>query len=139
MSSAPAGPRCPRCHRPLAAWRLDHCVYCGEAFPVDLKAGFTAPEALKWVERPAIPTDAAKQLELMKFLPGGPKTATRSRPALLLAGAISIIAFSVVFILLFLVLRRSIPSGAGIVLFVGVGFLAYLAWVFLRASRRGIR
>src|SRR5678816_4842395 len=96
-------------------------------------------DRLKWVERPAIPTDAAKQLELMKFLPGGTKTATRSRPALLLAGAISIIAFSVVFVLLFLVLRRSMPAGAGIVLFVGVGFLAYLAWVFLRASRRGIR
>jgi hypothetical protein len=139
MSSATPGPRCPRCRRAIAAWRLQHCVYCGETFPPDLKEGHAEPEALKWVERPGIPTDAAKQLELMKFLPGGPKTATRSRPALLLAGAISIIAFSVVFVLLFLVLRRSMPSGAGIVLFIGVGFLAYLAWVFLRASRRGVR
>ena len=58
-----AGPRCPRCHRPLAAWRLEHCVYCGEAFPAELKQGFEEPEALKWVERPALPADLNKKLE----------------------------------------------------------------------------
>ena len=69
MSSATPGPRCPRCRRAIAAWRLQHCVYCGETFPPDFKDGHAEPEALKWVERPAIPTDAAKQLELMKFPP----------------------------------------------------------------------
>jgi len=44
-------------------------VYCGETFPPDLKEGFQEPEALKWVERPAIPIDAARQLEVMKVLP----------------------------------------------------------------------
>ena len=95
MSSAPAGPRCPRCHRPLAAWRLDHCVYCGEAFPADLKAGFTAPEALKWVERPALPADVSKKLEMMKVVPSqGPR---KSRSFLAIAGVVSIPIFGAIF------------------------------------------
>ena len=69
MSAPTAGPRCPKCRRPLAAWRLDHCVYCGEAFPAELKQGHEAPDGLKWVERPALPTDLSKKLELMKVVP----------------------------------------------------------------------
>lgn len=138
MSSATPGPRCPRCHRPIAAWQLQHCIYCGESFPPDLKEGHAEPEALKWVNRPAISTDAAKQLELMKYFPGERKAAARSRPVLVL-GAISIIAFTVIFVLLFLVLRRSMPSAGGIVVVLGGGFLGYLAWAFLRAYRRGGR
>jgi hypothetical protein len=138
MSSTPPGPSCPRCHRPIAAWRLSHCVYCGESFPPDLKEGHAEPEALKWVNRPAISSDAAKQLELMKYLPGEPKAATRSRPVLLL-GAFSIVAFTVIIVLLFLVIRRTMPSAGGIVLVLGGGFLAYLVWIFLRVYRRGGR
>jgi hypothetical protein len=138
MSSATPGPRCPRCHRPIAAWRLPHCVYCGENFPPDLKEGHAEPEALKWVDRPAISPDAAKQLELMKYLPGEPKAAPRSRPVLVL-GASSIVAFTIIVVVLFLIIRRSLPSAAGIVLVLGGGFLGYLSWVFLRLYRRGGR
>jgi hypothetical protein len=137
MSSATPGPRCPRCHRPIAAWRLPHCVYCGESFPPDFKEGHSEPEGLKWVERPAIPSDAAKQLELMKVLPMDQKKGGRSRPALLLAGGVSIGAFTLIFAILYVLLRRSAPSLAAFVLVIGAVFLGYLASVFLRAYRRG--
>jgi hypothetical protein len=137
MSSATPGPSCPRCRRPIAAWRLAHCVYCGESFPPDLKEGHSAPEGLKWVERPAIPSDAAKQLELMKVLPMEQKKGVRSRPALLLAGGVSIGAFTLIFALLYVLLRRSAPSLGAFVLVIGAIFLGYLASVFLRAYRRG--
>ena len=137
MSSATPGPRCPRCHRPIAAWRLPHCVYCGESFPPDFKEGHSEPEGLKWVERPAIPSDAAKQLELMKVLPMDQKKGGRSRPALLLAGGVSIGAFTLIFAILYVLLRRSAPSLAAFVLVMGTVFLGYLASVFLRAYRRG--
>jgi hypothetical protein len=50
MNGTPAGPKCPRCRRKLAAWRLDHCIYCGEKFPENIREGFTEPEALKFVD-----------------------------------------------------------------------------------------
>jgi hypothetical protein len=137
MSAETTGPRCPRCRRLIAAWRLAHCVYCGEPFPPDLKEGHAEPEALKWVERPSIPSDAAKQLELMKFFPGEVWKAPRSRPILIGIGAVSLVTFAVVFVLLYLLLRRSAPALGAFVLVLGAGFLAYLGWVFLRAYRRG--
>src|SRR5438046_10101183 len=91
MSSATPGPRCPRCRRPVAAWRLAHCVYCGESFPPDLKEGYEAPEALKWIERPAIPIDAARQLEVMKVLPWEGKK--KPKPALLLVEGLGVGVF----------------------------------------------
>ena len=136
MSSATPGPRCPRCHRAIAAWRLAHCIYCGETFPPDLKEGHSEPEALKWVERPAIPSDAAKQLELMKVLPMEANAKGFSQRTLFVAGAVSIAAFTIIFALLFVLLRRSAPSVAGIVLVIGAVFLGYLASVFLKAYRR---
>jgi undecaprenyl pyrophosphate phosphatase UppP len=102
-----------------------------------LKKGFSEPDALKWVQRPAIPVDAAKQLEMMKVLPWEPKKSTRSRSMLLAAGVISVVAFAVVFVLLYLILRRSMPSFGALVLTIGGGFVGYLVWVFLRAYRRG--
>ncbi len=134
MSSATPGPRCPRCHRPLAAWRLEHCVYCGETFPPDLKEGFEVPESLKFVERPAIPVDAARQLEMMKVLPWEPKKKPRS--FLIAAAGLSIVAFTVVFVLLYALLRRYMPTFGVLVLTIGAAFLAYLVWVFTRAYRR---
>jgi hypothetical protein len=135
MSSSTPGPRCPRCNRTLAAWRLAHCVYCGEAFPPGLKEGFQEPEALKWVERPAIPVDAARQLEVMKVLPWEAKK--KPRPALLLAAGVSFAAFATIFVLLFLLLRRYMPSISILVLVVGALVLGYLTTAFLRAYRRG--
>lgn len=135
MSSATPGPRCPRCSRPLAAWRLPHCVYCGETFPPDLKEGFEEPEAVKWIERPAIPSDAARQLELLKVLPWETRKKRPGR-ALLFAAGFSVAAFTGIFVLLFLMLRRQMPYLAAPVLLVGVVFIAYLVWIFRRAQRR---
>lgn len=137
MSTETPGPRCPRCNRPIAAWRLNHCVYCGETFPPDLKEGHGEPEALKWVDRPAIPADAQKQFELMKFLPGDAAKRPNSRRALALVGTVSIVAFGAIFVLLYLLLRRSAPSVSGLVLVLGAAFVGYLAFAFRRASRRG--
>ncbi|MDQ5857808.1 MAG: hypothetical protein M3542_05970 [Acidobacteriota bacterium] len=135
MSSATPGPRCPRCRRPLAAWRLPHCVYCGETFPADLKEGFDEPDAMKWIERPAIPQDAARQLELLKVLPWEPKKKRPGR-ALVFAAGFSVAAFTGIFVLLFQLLRRQMPSLAAPVVLVGIGFIGYLVWVFSRARRR---
>jgi hypothetical protein len=135
MSSSAPGPRCPRCNRTLAAWRLAHCVYCGETFPPGLKEGFQEPEALKWVDRPAIPIDAARQLEVMKILPWEAKK--KPSPALLLAAGFSFAVFATIFVLLFLVMRRSMPSIGILVLVAGAVFLGYLVTAFLRAYRGG--
>ena len=137
MSSSSPGPRCPRCNRTLAAWRLAHCVYCGEPFPPGLKEGFAEPEALKWVDRPAIPTDAARQLEVMKVLPW--EARKKPRPVLLLAAGFSFAVFATVFVLLFRVMQQSMPSLGILVLIVGAVFLGYVVTAFLRAYRRASR
>jgi len=69
MSSQPPLPSCPQCGRRIAAWKKDHCVYCGTTFPPDFKQGFAEPEALKWVDRPEISPDAERKLEMMKVVP----------------------------------------------------------------------
>lgn len=135
MSSATAGPRCPRCRRPIAAWRLPHCVYCGETFPPDLKEGHAEPEAVKWIERPALPQDAARQLELLKVLPWEGKKKPPGR-ALVFAAGLSVAAFTGIFFLLFLLLRRQMASLAVPAVLVGIVFIGYLVWVFSRAHRR---
>jgi hypothetical protein len=134
VSTPPAGPRCPRCRRPLAAWRLEHCVYCGEAFPPGLKDGFQEPEALKWIERPPLPADVSKKLELMKVVPiqGRKKT----RPMLAVAGLVSIPVFGAIFYLTFSLLRKLSPTAGLLVLAGGVGVLGYLVWIFARAARK---
>jgi len=133
MSTATPGPRCPRCRRPLAAWRLEHCVYCGESFPAELKQGFDAPEALKWVERPALPPDVSRKLEMMKIVPAGaPK---KSRSLVTVAGALSVPIFGAIFYLLYTLVRRLSPTTAILVLVGGAGFLAYLAWIGVRSSK----
>ncbi len=128
MSTPSAGPRCPRCRRPLAAWRLDHCVYCGEAFPAELKQGFEAPEALKWVERPALPPDASRKLEMMKVVPAGERK--KSRSVVAVAGVLSVPLFVAIFYLLYTMVRQLSPSTSLLVLVGGAGFVAYLAWIF---------
>lgn len=137
MSSSSPGPRCPRCNRALAAWRLAHCVYCGETFPADLKEGFQEPEALKFVERPGIPKDAARQLEVMKVLPF--EGARKPRPMLVAAAGFSFLLFATIFVLLYLLMQRTMPSIGILVLIVGGLFLGYLVTAFLRAYRRGSR
>ena len=123
--SSNTDPVCPKCRRPIAAWKMNHCVYCGEVFPPEWKAGLPEPESLKWVDRPEIPASAAKQLEMMKVIPmeGGKK----GRGVALLAG-LSIPIFAGLFSLIYRILGRYSATTANLILVVGVGFLAYLAW-----------
>lgn len=132
MSAETPGPLCPRCRRRIAAWKLDHCVYCGESFPPDLREGFAEPEALKWVERPGIPPDAARQLELMKVIPM--EKDAKPRSVLRLLTLISLPVFAVLFYLLYQILRRYSPAFSVLVLVGGAGFLAYLVWSSAQAS-----
>ena len=133
MSAPTAGPRCPKCRRPLAAWRLDHCVYCGEAFPAELKQGHEAPDGLKWVERPALPTDLSKKLELMKVVPI--ESGRKSRSLVTVIGLLSLPLFAAIFYLLYTMVRRMSPGTSLVVLLAGAGFVGYLAWIFARARK----
>ena len=133
MSAPTAGPRCPKCHRPLAAWRLDHCVYCGEAFPAELKQGHEAPDGLKWVERPSLPTDLSKKLELMKVVPI--EAGRKSRSVVTVIGLLSLPIFAAIFYLLYTMVRRLSPGTSLVILLAGAGFVAYLAWTFARARK----
>ena len=133
MSAPTAGPRCPKCRRPLAAWRLDHCVYCGEAFPAELKQGHEAPDGLKWVERPALPTDLSKKLELMKVVPI--ESGRKSRSLVTVIGLLSLPLFAAIFYLLYTMVRRMSPGTSVVVLLAGAGFVGYLAWIFARARK----
>ena len=133
MSAPTAGPRCPKCRRPLAAWRLDHCVYCGEAFPAELKQGHEAPDGLKWIERPALPTDLSKKLELMKVVPI--ESGRKSRSLVTVIGLLSLPIFAAIFYLLYTMVRRMSPGTSLVVLLAGAGFVGYLAWIFARARK----
>ena len=128
-----AGPRCPRCHRPLAAWRLSHCVYCGEAIPAELKQGFAEPEALKWVERPALPADVSKKLEMMRVVPMEAKKPARS--IITLAGIASVPIFVGVFYLTWVLLRRISPVSGFLIVGAGVMVIGYLIWTFAKARK----
>ena len=123
-SADSSGPLCPQCHRRIAAWRLDHCVYCGAVFPEDFREGFPAPDALKWVERPGLPADAARQLEMMKVIPIEKKGGS---PAMLL-GLLSVPVFAVLFYLLYRIVARYSAGSAMLVLVAGAGFIGYLFW-----------
>jgi hypothetical protein len=134
MSSQPPLPTCPQCGRRIAAWKKDHCVYCGAAFPAGLKDGFEEPEALKWVERPGIPPDAAKKLEMMKVVPLDGRPRSRSLPMLI--GVLSLPIFAVLFYLLSSLLRRYSAAASAAVLAAGVGFFGYLIWTLRRSAAR---
>jgi hypothetical protein len=134
MNKPPAGPLCPRCRRAVAAWRLDHCVYCGQVFPAGFRDGFEEPAALRWVERPDIPPEASRQLELMKIVPVEKTGAPRSLAVG--AGLLSLPIFAAIFYLLYRLVARSSSATAVLVLIAGVGFVGYLGWAFYRSSRR---
>lgn len=124
-----SGPVCPSCGRRIAAWRMEHCVYCGTAFPEGLKEGFSEPEALKWVERPVLPADAARQLELLKVLP-----LEKKRPAAAYLGLLVLPVFGVLFYLLYQLVLRYSPASGALVLIAGAGFFVYLVWTLLKRS-----
>jgi hypothetical protein len=133
MSSQPTLPACPNCGRPIAAWKKEHCIYCGAAFPPGFRDGFAEPEALKWVDRPAIPPDAARKLEMMKVVPLEGAARTRSLSAWI--ALLSLPVFAVLFYMLYRLVRQYMPAASGIVLVVEAGILGYFAWAFYRARR----
>ena len=133
MSSQPPLPACPECGRRTAAWKKDHCVYCGSVFPPGWRDGYEEPEALKWVERPGISPDAEKKLQMMKVVPLDNRQRTRSLPTLI--GLLSLPIFAVLFYLLSSLLRRYSGPAATMVLFAGVGFLGYLLWNLQKVRR----
>ncbi len=112
---------------------MDHCIYCGAPFPPDLKEGFTEPEALKWVDRPNLPPDAARQLEMMKVVPF--ETQRKRRSVLTWMAFLSIPVFAVIFYLLYEIVAHYVPSFAGLILVGGAGFLAYLAWSLKKSAK----
>ena len=134
MNKSPGGPLCPRCRRTIAAWRLDHCVYCGEKFPAGFRDGFAEPEALRWIERPGIPPEASRQLEMMKIVP---LERPGSRRSLAIgAGLLSLPVFGAVFYLLYRLVARASSSTAVLILIAGLGFLGYLAYSVFRTSNK---
>ena len=133
MSGAEPGPLCPKCRRRVAAWRLDHCVYCGEKFPDGFRDGFAEPAALRWIERPDVPPEASKQLEMMKVV--GFDRDAKSRPAGTWLALLSLPVFAVIFYLMYAVVSRRSPGTAVLVLLAGVVFVGYLGWSFFRGRR----
>jgi len=133
--SSTDGPRCPRCHRPLAAWRLNHCVYCGEPIPAELKQGFAEPEALKWVERPALPPDVNKKLEMMRFVPMETAKKSSSRSVITVVGIVSVPIFVGIFYLTWMLLRRISPVSGFLIVGAGVMVIGYLVWTFMKARK----
>ena len=102
-----------------------------------MKEGFQEPEALKWVDRPGIPKDAARQLEVMKVLPF--EGTRKPRPMLVAVAGFSFLLFATIFVLLYLLMRRTMPSIGILVVIAGALFLGYLVTAFLRAYRPGSR
>ena len=131
MSPEALAPLCPKCRRRVAAWKLDHCVYCGQAFPPDLKEGFAEPEALKWVERPAIPPDAARQLEMMKVVPM--ERDTRARSVVRGLALLSIPVVAVLFYMLWSVAGKFFSGW--LMAIVAAGVIGYLVWTLTRSAR----
>ncbi len=134
MNGTPAGPVCPRCRRKLAAWRLDHCVYCGEKFPENLREGFTEPEALKYVERPAVTPEAAKQLEMMKVVEIGAKPKAKT-PLVAALALLTLPVFAGIFYMLYRLVSRSFPSAGLLIVVAAFLFLGYIGWTVTKSAR----
>ena len=88
---------------------------------------------MKWVDRPAIPPDAARKLEMMKIVPLEGAARARALPAWI--GLLSLPVFAVLFYMLYRLVRQYMPGASGIVLAVEAGILGYLAFAFYRARR----
>jgi threonine/homoserine/homoserine lactone efflux protein len=87
------------------------------------------------VQRPTVPPEATRQLELMKVVDFDKEPQSRSVGAVF--GLLSLPIFAVVFFLLYRLVARTQPTAAVLILVAGLGFLGYLVWTFLRS--RGAR
>jgi hypothetical protein len=113
---------------------MNHCVYCGEAIPAELKAGFEEPEALKWVERPGLPADAHRQLEMMKVVPMEARKPVRNVGKIV--GLLSLPIFAVLIYLTYTLMKQLSPSASTLILVAGAGVLGYVAYTFVKASKK---
>jgi hypothetical protein len=113
---------------------MDHCVYCGEPIPPEVKQGFAEPEALKWVDRPALPADVSKKLELMRVVPME-TTKKASRSLITLVGFASVPIFVGIFYLTWMLLRRISPVSGFLIVGAGAMVIGYLVWTFLKARK----
>lgn len=136
MTQPTAGPRCPRCHRPLAAWRLGHCIYCGETIPPEVKAGFAEPEGLKWVDRPALPTDLSKKLEMMRVV--NTEAPRKTRVAWAVAAGVAFPLLIAIFYMAYKLLRQLSPVSSALVVIVGMGGVGYLVVAFLKSREKNV-
>jgi hypothetical protein len=113
---------------------MDHCVYCGESIPAELKQGFAEPEALKWVDRPALPADVHKKLEMMRVV--APMQGKKSpRSVITVVGVLSIPLFVGIFYLTWTLLRRVSPVSGLLIMGAGVMVIGYLVWTFVKARK----
>jgi hypothetical protein len=112
---------------------MNHCLYCGETLPQDLKEGHAPPEGLKWVERPDIPPDASKTLAMMKAVPS--VESGKPRSWIVVAGAVSVPVLAVLVYLVSTLARRVWPGSSGFVLVLGAAAIGYVGWSFWRGVR----
>ncbi|HEY1250803.1 MAG TPA: hypothetical protein VGH97_06410 [Thermoanaerobaculia bacterium] len=136
--TATGSPRCPRCHRALAAWRMGHCIYCGEAIPAELKAGFAEPDGLKFVERPPLPTDLSKKIEMMRIVNAEKAAPRKARVAWAVAAGVAFPLLIGIFYMAYSLLRQLSPISSALVIIVGMGGLGYLVVSFLKSREKGI-
>ncbi len=116
---------------------MGHCIYCGEAIPPELKAGFAEPEGLKWVERPPLPTDLSKKLEMMRIVPSeAPRK--KMKVAWAVAAGVAVPLLFVIFYLAYSLLRRLSPVSATLIVFVGIGAAGYFGYTFLKSREKGL-
>jgi hypothetical protein len=113
---------------------MNHCVYCGEAIPEELKAGFQEPEALKWVERPGLPADVHRQLEMMKVVPLEARKPARN--VIKIAGFVSIPIFGVLIYLTYTMMKQLSATTSTLILVAGAGVLGYLVYTFAKAAKK---
>lgn len=123
-------PRCTKCRRPVAAWKLDHCVYCGTALPPDFRETYPEPEGVRRAEPRELPPEAAKQLELMKVLPS--EKPSKSRTILFAMGLLTIPVFALLFYLMYKILSRFASGTSWIVGLAALAFFGYFGWMALR-------
>ena len=117
---------------------MGHCIYCGEAIPAELKAGFAEPEGLKWVERPPLPTDLSKKLEMMRVVETAPAAPRKARVAWAVAAGIAFPLLVGIFYMAYSLLRRLSPVSGALVVIVGMGAVAYLVVAFLKSREKNV-
>jgi hypothetical protein len=117
---------------------MGHCIYCGEAISPELKAGFAEPEGLKWVERPPLPTDLSKKLEMMRVVQTEPTAPRKTRVAWAVAAGIAFPLLIGIFYMAYMLLRRLSPVSSALVVIVGMGGIAYLVVAFLKSREKSV-